>query len=146
MMTAFPRTLLVAAAMSMGTSAKAPAWAQQSVNIPLSGTLEPRCTARIHDLQVTPGEDLKVVLFIDHSCNSGHTLQLRVRKGAGADLTRTRTNYSGKNPNRTTEADMDFRYSAEADQNGMMTIVLPNPTKAEKDALLQTMSVAVLPD
>ena len=134
------------AAASFALIGAGTAQAQSTVSIPLSGTLEPRCSARIHDLQVTPGEDLKVVLFIDHSCNSGHTLLLRVRKGAGANLTRSRSNYAGKSPNQTTESDIIFRYSGAADQDGLMTIVIPNATNAERDALVQTMSVSVLSD
>ena len=120
--------------------------AQSSVAIPLSGTLESRCSARVHDLQVTPGQDLKIVLFIDHSCNSGHTLLLRVRKGSGADLTHSRSNYAGKSPNQTTDSDITFRFSGAADEDGLMTVVVPNVTGAEQSAILDSLSVSVLPD
>ena len=133
-------------ALLAAVSAWTEAAGQTSVDIPLSGTLEPRCNAKIHDLEVRPGDELVLTLFIDHGCNKGHTLLLRVRKGAGADLTRTRTNYAGKSPNHTTDSDMSFRYSGPIDQSGLMTIVLPNPTNAERAALLETMTVSVLSD
>lgn len=117
-----------------------------SISIPLSGTLQARCSARVHDIEVTPGSDLKVTLFIDHGCNKGHTLLLRVRQGSGADLTRTRTTYGGRGPNHTTPSDMSFRYSEPVTQSGLMTITLANPTDLEREALLQTLTVSVLAD
>ena len=117
-----------------------------SITIPLSGTLNARCSARIHDIEVAPGSDLKVTLFIDHGCNKGHTLLLRVRQGSGADLTRTRTIYGERGPDHVTPSDMSFRYSEPVAQSGLMTITLPNPTALERKALLQTMTVTVLAD
>jgi hypothetical protein len=108
--------------------------------------VEPRCSARIHDLQVSPDQDLKITLFIDHGCNKGHTLLLRVRKGAGADLTKTRTTYAGKSPNHTTVSDMTFRYTQPIEQSGLMSITVPNATNAEREALLETLTVSVLSD
>jgi hypothetical protein len=140
-----PRLLVIAVGIA-GASWTSPSASQSTVTIPLSGTLEPRCSARIHDLQVSPDQDLKITLFIDHGCNKGHTLLLRVRKGAGADLTRTRTTYAGKSPNHTTESDMSFRYSQPIERSGFMSITVPNATDAERDALLETLTVSVLSD
>ncbi len=146
MMTVRSSTLATAVTLLLAAAASTDATAQTSVKIPLSGTLEAKCNARIHDLQVTPDQDLKITLFIDHGCNKGHTLLLHVNKGAGADLTHTKTDYAGKQPDQTTDSEMSFRYSGPVDQSGLMTITLPHPTPAERDALLNTLTVSVLSD
>lgn len=127
-------------------SAHLPALAQTSVQIPLKGTLEARCNAKVHDLQVFRGQDLKLILYIDHSCNSGHTLLVRVSKGEGADLTRTKINYAGRSPNHVSDADATFRYGAPVMATGMLTVELPNASKKERDALVNSLSILILPD
>ena len=127
-------------------SAHLPALAQTSVQIPLKGTLEARCNAKVHDLQVFRGQDLKLILYIDHSCNSGHTLLVRVSKGEGADLTRTKINYAGRSPNHVSDADATFRYGAPVTATGMLTVELPNASKKERDALVNSLSILILPD
>lgn len=119
---------------------------QNSVQIPLSGTLQPRCNAKVHDLQVTPGEDLKLTLQIAHSCNAAHTLLLRVTKGAGADLTRTSVTYSGKQPSLRTEETVGFRYNFPVTTAGLLTISLPRASKKERDAIVHTFTVMIVPD
>ena len=120
--------------------------AQTSVQIPLSGTLQPRCNAKVHDLQVTPGEDLKLTLQIAHSCNAAHTLLLRVTKGAGADLTRTRVDYNGKQPSMKTEETVSFRYNLPVTTAGVLTLSLPKASRRERDAIVQTFTVMIVPD
>ncbi|WP_205479345.1 hypothetical protein [Sphingomonas arenae] len=119
---------------------------QTSVQMRLSGTLQPRCNAKVHDLQVTPGEDLKLTLQIAHSCNAAHTLLLRVTKGAGADLTRTSVNYNGKQPSMRTEETVSFRYNLPVTTAGLLTISLPRASKRERDAIVQTFTVMIVPD
>lgn len=123
-----------------------PSIAQSTVEIPLKGTLEPRCNARVHDLQVMPGQNLKLVLYIDHSCNAGHTLLIRVSKGEGAELTRTKISYGGKSPNRVTDEEAVFHYSAPVTGTGMLTVEWSNASKKERNALIGSLSVLVLPD
>ena len=123
-----------------------PLAAQDTVKIPLQGTLEPRCNARVHDLTVTPGEDLKVVLYIDHSCNSGHVLLLKVLKGSGADLSNVKVTYAGRDPTHKGEDDATFRYGKPVTMTGTMTIEVENPTEEQRQAILESLNVQVLPD
>lgn len=136
----------LAACLALVAAPIGPAWAQQQVRVPLSGTLPVRCNAFVHDLQVQPGSPQRLVLTIIHKCNKGHGLHLRVVPGSGASLDHTKMKYAGRGPTFRNSIEATFRYSSPTEGQDQLVIELPPGFAMSAERMMENLRLTVLSD
>ena len=119
-------------------------FAQDNVTIPLSGTLEGRCSIETQEplLANTPSA-VEVTVRVTHRCNARSTLVVSISPQAIATETGFRATYNGIAPSAMVDGELSFFQDGPVDNSFDLELVLSDQSRDKTDALLQNLHISV---
>lgn len=137
--------------IALGTAALAmfilnlPAEAQDSISIPLQGTLAVRCTAQAADIAIDKRQGLPavIVVTVNHKCNARSNLIVSFSQPAEPVAGQIEATYGGQSASARSKQQISFFSPSPVSGTRQLRVSLIGGSEADAQLLAQTLQLSV---